>query len=76
VRALGPDGEPVLVAAADTLWCRVPTDIVALRGNDPRQATGWRACMRDIFTDAFNSGYTARAVTRAGWYRLDAGDQA
>ncbi|TAM68441.1 MAG: hypothetical protein EPN48_10520 [Microbacteriaceae bacterium] len=70
VRALGPDEHPVLIAAGDSLWCRVPADIVALRGQDRMQATAWRACIRDILTEAFAAGRTARGVTRAGWYRL------
>jgi predicted GNAT superfamily acetyltransferase len=76
VRVLGPDGEPAFVQATNGLWCRVPADIVALRGTDPAQAAAWRTLMREIFTGAFSAGYTARAVTRAGWYRLDTGDQA
>ena len=73
VRATGPDGKPVLVEAGGSLWCRVPGDIVALRGVDPDEATAWRARMREIFTTAFASGHTARGVTRAGWYRLAPG---
>lgn len=73
VRANGPDGDPVLVETDGALWCRVPTDIVALRDRNPDEATAWRACMREIFTAAFASGHTARGVTRAGWYRLAPG---
>jgi predicted GNAT superfamily acetyltransferase len=70
VRSLGPDGHPVLIDVGGSLWCRVPTDIVALRGQNPDQAAAWRGCIREIITTAFASGYTARGVTRAGWYRL------
>lgn len=76
VRSLGPDGHPVLVEVRGSLWCRVPTDIVALRGQNPDQASAWRGCIREIFTTAFASGHTANGVTRAGWYRLSTGGQA
>ena len=70
VRSLGPDGLPVLIDVGSSLWVRVPTDIVTLRGQNPLQAAEWRGCIREIITTAFASGYTARGVTRAGWYRL------
>lgn len=73
VRATGPDGNPVLVETDASLWCRVPADIVALRGLNPDEATAWRACTREIFRAAFAAGHTARGVTRAGWYRLAPG---
>lgn len=73
VRATGPDGNPVLVEAGGSLWCRAPADIVALRGLNPDEATAWRACARGIFQAAFASGHTARGVTRSGWYRLAPG---
>lgn len=70
VLRFGPDGEPALVAAEGALWCRVPTDIVALRAQNPPVAAEWRRCIRSIFTDAFASGHSARGVSRDGWYRL------
>ena len=73
VRSTGPDGNPVLVETDGSLWCRVPADIVSLRGVNPDEATAWRACAREIFRTAFASGHTARGVTRAGWYRLAPG---
>lgn len=73
VRATGPDGNPALVETDGSLWCRVPGDIVALRGQNPDEATAWRASARQIFMTAFASGHTARGVTRAGWYRLAPG---
>ena len=76
VLRLGPDGEPAFVAANGALWCRVPTDIVALRGLDPRLAARWRLSVRAIFTDVFASGHVARGVSRDGWYRLAPGGTA
>lgn len=75
VRALGPDGYPVLVETGGSRWFRVPTDIVALRSQNRGQAEAWRGCVREILTTAFRSGYTARGVTRSGWYRLAKGEQ-
>jgi predicted GNAT superfamily acetyltransferase len=72
---LGPDGNPALVRAGGSLWCRAPGDIVALRGQDSIQAAAWRTSLRNIFTDAFASGHTALGVTRTGWYRLAPGGQ-
>jgi predicted GNAT superfamily acetyltransferase len=71
IRAVGPDGQPALAEADGALWCRVPSDIVLLRGRDAAQAEEWRASTRQIFTEAFASGHTADGVTRAGWYHLE-----
>ena len=76
VLKLGPDGDPVLVAADGDLWCRVPADIVALRGQNPQLAAEWRRSIRSIFTDIFASGHIARGVSRDGWYRLPPGGTA
>jgi len=70
VVAVGPDGLPCVIESAGLLWCRVPLDIVALRGTDPARAAAWRRSVRHTFTEAFASGHTARGVTRTGWYRL------
>ncbi|TFD65676.1 chorismate synthase [Cryobacterium ruanii] len=69
----GPDGDPVLVAANNALWCRVPTDIVALRKQNPQVAADWRRSIRSTFTDVFASGHIARGVSRDGRYRLAPG---
>ncbi|MDJ0376394.1 hypothetical protein [Cryobacterium sp. PH31-L1] len=76
VLKIGPDGDPVLVAADGDLWCRVPADIVALRGQNPQLAAEWRRSIRSIFTDIFASGHIARGVSRDGWYRLAPGGTA
>lgn len=70
VRTVGPDGHPVLIEVGASLWCRVPADIVALRGQNADEAAAWRSCVREIFVTAFASGYRACGVTRTGWYRL------
>lgn len=75
VRALGPDGEAVLVESAGSLWCRVPPDVVALRHQDPQLAAAWRSCIRTALSTAFASGHRARGVSRDGWYRLATGGE-
>lgn len=75
VRAVGPDGAPVLVEAAGSLWCRVPHDVVALRHENPELAAEWRSCIRTVLSTAFASGYCASWVSRDGWYRLAIGGE-
>lgn len=70
VRDTGPDGEPAFVATGRVWWCRVPSDIVALRRQQPRAASAWRSAVREYFSDALGSGRTATAMTRSGWYQL------
>jgi predicted GNAT superfamily acetyltransferase len=70
VRASGPDGAPVLVDSAGSLWCRIPHDVVALRHQNPELAAAWRSCIRTVLSTAFASGYGATWVSRDGWYRL------
>lgn len=75
VREIGPDGEPVLVEAAGSLWCRIPEDVVALRHQSPEIAAAWRSCIRSAFSTAFASGHRARGVSRDGWYQLVTGGE-
>jgi predicted GNAT superfamily acetyltransferase len=58
-------------ATGDTLLCRAPTDIVALRGRDPRLAADWRKALRDVLGGAMKDGYRVAGFTRYGWYVLD-----
>lgn len=73
VRGVGPDGHPMLVEQGGVLWCRVPTDILALRAGSPALAAEWRIRVREVFTEAFSAGRIADGVTRTGWYRLTTG---
>jgi predicted GNAT superfamily acetyltransferase len=75
VLGTGPDGHPMLVEQGGVLWCRVPTDILALRAGLPALAAEWRIRVREVFTEAFAAGRIADGVTRTGWYRLTAGGQ-
>jgi predicted GNAT superfamily acetyltransferase len=72
VERLGPDGEPLLRRDGAVLWCRIPEDIVALRHQEPALAAAWRVAVREAFTTAFADGLVATAITRDGWYRLEA----
>jgi predicted GNAT superfamily acetyltransferase len=67
-----PDGGPLAVRAAGVLWCRVPEDIVTLRRRDPGEAIRWRLAVRGVLGRAFAEGLVATAMTRDGWYRLEA----
>lgn len=65
-----PDGGPLVVRDADSVWCRVPEDIVAVRRARPELAAQWRTAMREIFLSAIAEGFVATGMTRDGWYRL------
>lgn len=67
---VGPDGAAVFARLGLERWCRVPSDIIALRRSDPDQASWWRMAMRSIFVEAFSDGLCARSMSRDGWYRL------
>jgi predicted GNAT superfamily acetyltransferase len=57
----GPlDGEVSLVA--------VPTDIAAMRLNDPGQAKEWRVAVRESLGALMADGARVTAFDRAGWY--------
>ncbi|MCA1713550.1 MAG: GNAT family N-acetyltransferase [Actinobacteria bacterium] len=68
-----PSGAPVeRTASGPRLLCRVPDDIVALRQRAPRVAQAWRRALRDTLGAAMQEGYHVTAMTRSGWYILDA----
>ncbi len=71
VLATAPDGAPLAHSDGDTVWCRVPEDIVRLRATDPDEGLRWRHAVREVFTDAFAAGYVATAMSRDGWYTLE-----
>ncbi|WP_330307830.1 MULTISPECIES: chorismate synthase [unclassified Streptomyces] len=66
----GPDGLPFTARDERSLWCRVPEDIVAVRGADPARAVAWRTAVQDVLAPALADGYAATSMTRDGWYRL------
>ncbi|MFD8495326.1 hypothetical protein [Amycolatopsis sp. NPDC059657] len=65
-----PDGKPLTAYRDDLLFCRVPPDIVELRGRDPETAFAWRNAVRGVFTGAFDRGYRVVGMSRDGWYTL------
>ena len=67
----GPDGRPARAEAEGVRWCRIPRDIVALRREDPDQATLWRSVVGAWLTDSFDAGFAAVGTSRGGWYRLE-----
>ena len=72
---VAPDGGPLTAQDAGGLWCRVPTDIVAVRRKDPALAARWRSAVREVFLAAFAQGLAATGMTRDGWYLLERADQ-
>ncbi|SDY38806.1 Predicted acetyltransferase, GNAT superfamily [Amycolatopsis xylanica] len=69
-----PDGKPLTAHRDDLLFCRVPADIVELRGRDPEAAIAWRKAVRDVFIGAFDRGYRVVGMSRDGWYTLRGAD--
>lgn len=67
---LGPDGAPAYIRVGNEAWCRVPHDVVALRREDPMQASSWRMQTRERLGGAMADGLSAVGCTREGWYRL------
>ncbi|WP_205315764.1 hypothetical protein, partial [Nonomuraea lactucae] len=68
--ALAPDGRPYVARDGDSLWCRVPADIVAVRRADPGLAARWRTAVREALVSALAGGLVATAMSRDGWYHL------
>lgn len=72
---VAPDGGPLTAHDDGGLWCRVPTDIVAVRRQDPDLGARWRSAVREVFVAALAHGHAATGMTRDGWYRLTRADQ-
>jgi predicted GNAT superfamily acetyltransferase len=54
-----------------TLLIQVPSDIVALRREEPAAARAWRLALRDASTRMLSAGYEITGATRDGWYVLE-----
>jgi predicted GNAT superfamily acetyltransferase len=64
-------GHPVVSPAdAPVLRAWIPDDIVELRHRDRDLGLAWRLALRETFGAAVADGYTARNITRDGWYTL------
>jgi predicted GNAT superfamily acetyltransferase len=72
---VAPDGRPLTIHDDGGLWCRVPTDIVSVRRQDPELAARWRSVVREVFVAACARGLAATSMTRDGWYRLERAEQ-
>ncbi len=55
---------------ASVFLCITPQDIVALRAQDPGLARRWRAAVREVLTETFETGYRAVGMTKGGCYVL------
>lgn len=65
------DGGPrTAEASGDTMRCRIPADILAVRAGDRDLALRWRRALRDTLGSAVNGGFDATAMDREGWYTL------
>jgi predicted GNAT superfamily acetyltransferase len=69
-----PDGGPLSARSDSGRWCRVPTDIVAVRRHDQKLSAAWRTAVRDVLTAAFADGFHATGMSRDGWYHLTRGE--
>lgn len=74
VLAPDPRGAPVGESpSADTVLCKIPADIVELRGRDRALARAWRLAVRETLGVALEDGYRVQGVSRSGWYSLKRG---
>jgi len=64
-------GPVVTYQGGDTLLCRIPTDVVAMRQRDPALALLWRKALRVTLGRALTNGYVATGISRSGWYVLE-----
>jgi predicted GNAT superfamily acetyltransferase len=68
----GSDGAPVVHRArGEPIAATIPQDIVALRRSDPGLARRWRIALRETFEAAFDAGFTATSMSKAGTYLLE-----
>lgn len=65
------DGAPRTFAVeGDTLRCRIPEDILAMRTEQPDLALRWRHALRDTLGAVMSDGYHVVGMDRAGWYTV------
>ncbi len=53
------------------LLIQVPSDIVALRRENPTVARAWRIALREALTSLLSTGYEITGASRDGWYVLE-----
>jgi predicted GNAT superfamily acetyltransferase len=68
------DGAPHLTAdhLAPRMLVQVPTDIEALRRDQPEIARGWLDGIRATLAVALDAGHRVTGITRDGWYVVTA----
>jgi predicted GNAT superfamily acetyltransferase len=70
---VGTDGRPQRSpASGPRQLVQVPTDIEALRGDDPALAAAWAAQVRATLGVRLQAGFRVSGCTRDGWYVLTA----
>jgi predicted GNAT superfamily acetyltransferase len=53
------------------LLIQVPSDIVALRRENPTVARAWRIALREALTSLLSTGFEITGASRDGWYVLE-----
>ncbi|MGH1565765.1 GNAT family N-acetyltransferase [Mumia sp. DW29H23] len=67
-----PTGAPVVRRVhGPTVLVAVPSDIEALRAEQPRAAAGWRTAVRDALGGMLADGARIRGFDRSGYYIVD-----
>jgi predicted GNAT superfamily acetyltransferase len=66
-----PVAHQVRLESGSAIMCQVPEDIMAVRRRDPGLAREWRLALRATMGAAMDAGYSAKSITRDGWYLLE-----
>ena len=64
------DGGPATSRTGDVLLVAVPTDIEAVRREDPELARRWRQVVGDVLPAALEGGYRIEGMSKDGFYTL------
>ena len=74
ILSAGPGGEPVAeTSGSRVLLCGTPSDIVAMRKENPDMARAWRVALRRALSGPMAHGYRILGAARSGWYVLESG---
>ena len=74
ILSAGPGGEPVAeTSGSRVLLCGTPSDIVAMRKENPEMARAWRVALRRALSGPMAHGYRILGAARSGWYVLESG---
>ena len=64
------DGRSASSRAEDVMLVAVPTDIEAVRRDDPELARRWRRAVGEVLPAALDAGYRIEGVSKDGFYTL------